>query len=328
MAMKKIIVTRQGVGLAVALVGITMVVLLAANLVQAEGCEIVNGSFEDDGIIADITAGEPNGWDVNVPAGKFVGYVRRDWPTEGGFNLTLYAESFASFNPNDMVIVLQDVNLTDANEVIFDIRMKLLSGMAWDPEKASAIVLIDDEVVWDSNELSSGEYLNQVYAVENKYRDGMPHTLSFGMRVNASGYLWQRYITDWDYIECTEFCGGGGLLAGDFNRDCFVDTNDLKLMADVWLDEPAVYDRGNLFHGDDVEGDGGIVSFGDFAVLAGNWDGDWDGLRTSITDIWLNPVGLDDENNLFHGDDVQPSGIINFLDFAVFAENWLGSSYE
>ena len=308
---------------------ITMVMmLLAANQVQAEGCRIVNGSFEDDGWVNFPPApGEPNGWDVNVPSGEFYGYIHRDWPTEGTYNLTLSTNYFNTFDVNDTAMVYQELDLTDANEIIFDLRLDTDSSV-WDPSKTIAIVLIDDEVVWDSNELSTGEYFNRVYAVEDKYRDGAAHTLSFGIRVKVAERLWRTYYTDWDYIECTEFCGGGGLLAGDFNRDCFVDMNDLKLMTDGWLGEPATDDRGNLFHGDDMEGDGGIISFRDFAILAGNWDGDWADLKSSISDIWLNPVGLDDENNLFHGDDVQPSGIINFSDFAVLAENWLNSSYE
>lgn len=304
------------------IVGITVVSLLGSNQVRAEGCEIVNGSFEDDGIIADITAKEPNGWDVNMPTDKFKGFVDNEWSTDGNYSLVLRNQAWKTFENEDVASVSQQVDLTDANEIIFDLKLAY-----WDSDKVSAIVLIDDEVVWDSNELSNGEYLNQTYAVEDKYRDGVLHALSFGIRVNVSEMLYNYHITYWDYIECTGFCGGGGLLAGDFNRDCIVDTNDLKLMADVWLDEPAVYDRVNLYHGDDIEGGGGVVSFGDFAVLAGNWDGDWADLKSSITDVWLEPVALDDENNLFHGDDVQPSGIINFADFATFAENWLDSSY-
>ncbi len=42
---------------------------------------------------------------------------------------------------------------------------------------------------------------------------------------------------------------------------------------------------------------------------------------------WLAQVDLDDEHNLSRSDDVEPSSIVNFRDFAVFADNWLGSSY-
>ncbi len=239
-------------------IGIIMVVLLAANQVQAEDCQIVNGSFEDDGYIDDITVQEPNGWDVNIDYNKFDGYIHRDWPTDGIYNLTLYAISYAYFEANDMATVSQPVNLTDANEIIFDLRMKLLSGVAWDPNKARAIVLIDGEVVWDSNNLSSGEYRDRVYTVEDKYRDEELHTLSFGMRINVSGYLWQRYITDWDYIECTGFA----CLAEDFNHDGFVDFLDFAMLANYWGEAaPPEYD---LF----VDG---IIDFNDLRVFVEDW---------------------------------------------------------
>lgn len=251
-------------------IGIMMVVLLAVNCVQAQDCQIVNGSFEDDGYIADITVKEPNGWDVNLPSGKFKGYVYTDWPTDGIYNLTLYSEWLKTFAVNDTATVSQQVNLTDANEIIFDLNLG-----PWEPNIFTAVMLIDDDVIWDSNSLGfgPGEYYNRTYTVEDKYRDGSLHRLAFGIRVivNVPSGLLKRYFTDWDYIECTEFCGGGGLLAGDFNHDCYVDYNDLGLFAEVWLSEVEKYDRYNLFKGDDGAEDGGTVTFRDFAVLGLNW---------------------------------------------------------
>ncbi len=250
--------------------GITMVVLLAANMVQAEGCEILNGSFEDDSYVDfPPSPNEPNGWDVNIPDyNKFDGYIHRDWPTDGIYNLTLYSEWFQTFEINDMAIVSQQVDLTDANEIIFDLKLG-----RWEPDIFAAVVLIDDDVVWDSNDLGSGTYYDRIYTVEDKYRNGALHTLAFGIKaiVDIPDILWNRYFTDWDYIECTEFCGGGGLLAGDFNHDCYVDYNDLKLFADLWLSEVEKYDRYNLFKGDDTGEDGGTVTFRDFAVFGLNW---------------------------------------------------------
>jgi len=307
--------------------GIIMVALLAANRVQADVCEIINGSFEDDGWINDITVKEPNGWDVNVPAGEFLGYVHRDWPTEGIYNLTLYTDYYNTFEVNDMATVSQGLNLTDVNEIIFDLKLQT-DSLTWDPSKVRAIVLIDDDIVWNSNNLSSGVYYNRIYTVEDKYRDGNLHKFALGIKVKVAGRLWRTYYTHWDFIECTGFCGGGGLLAGDFDRNCFVDINDLKSMAEVWLDELALDDRHNLFHDDDIiESSGGIVSFLDFAVFADSWDGDLADLQW-LVEKWLQQVGLDDEHNLFKGDDVQAGGIINFFDFAIFADNWLASSYE
>jgi hypothetical protein len=266
MAMKKAIVTRQGTGLAAALVAITMAVLLAANSVQGQSCEIVNGSFEDDGYIADITVKEPNGWDVNLPAGKFKGFVDNDWSTDPSYSLTLRTQTWKTFSNGDTATVSQEVDLTDANEILFDLKLE-----NWNSDKVSAVMLVDSDVVWDSNELGSGTYYDQIYTVEDKYRDGAQHTVSFGIRAKVSEMLYVFYVTKWDYIECTEFCGGGGLLAGDFDHNCYVDINDLELFAEVWLSEVEKYDRYNLFKGDDGADDGGTVTFSDFAVFGLNW---------------------------------------------------------
>ncbi len=264
-----------------AVVGVAIVMLLAANQVRAEECGIVNGSFEDDTWITDITVEgeEPNGWDVNVPAGKFGGYVKQDWPTDGAFNLTLYSQQWKTFDVNDMTTVSQQVNLTGIDEVIFDVNLVTYPEIRlWDPDKCTAVVLIDGSVVWESNSVGTdvrGEYFDQAYTVEGKYKDSQPHLLSFGIRVDVAEKLNTSYITHWDYIECAVYCGGGGLLAGDFNRDCFVDANDLK----------------------------------------------------SLAEVWLGTVEPNDKYNLFHGDDSPDYGTINFLDFAIFADTWLGSSY-
>ena len=185
-------------------------------------------------------------------------------------------------------------------------------------------------VVWEPNGLGAdvrGEYRNQVYAVDDKYRDGQPHTLALGLRVNTDIRLWVKslYQSEWDIVGCTLYCNGGGLLAGDFDRDCFVDVNDLKLAADAWLGEVAPYDRRNPFRGDNLAGSA-TVNFYDFAVYAGGWTGDAADLAM-FTERWLNDVALDDQYNLFKDDDVNPSGIVNFFDLAILAENWLGSSY-
>jgi len=256
--------------------GVVMVMLLAANYIQAEECRIVNGSFEDNGWITDITAKEPNGWDVNVPAGKFFGYVKQDWPTDGAFNLTLDSWRWVVFDVNDMTAVSQQVNLTGIDEVTFDLKLDTYPTInPWDPGRCSAVVLIDGNAVWESNSTGSdvrGKYFDQTYTIESKYKDGQKHLLSFGMRFNTAGYLSPSYKTHWDSIKCIIYCGGGGLLAGDFNRDCFVDANDLELLTDVWLDEVEPNDKYNLFHGDDSGGHG-TINFLDFAIFADTWLG-------------------------------------------------------
>jgi len=318
----------------VAVIGVMMVVLLATNPVQAAACEIVNGSFEDDGKQIDFPPGpnEPNGWDVNIPDySKFKGSIDSNWPTDCNYNSTLYSEWIVPFDANDMATISQKVNLTDANKIIFDVNLDTYTHTAWDPMICTAILKIDNDTVWESNSVGSDvrdEYFNQSYVIEDKYRDGELHTLSFGIRINVkTDGFWERYFTNWDFIECRGFCGDGGLLAGDFNRDCYVDFNDLNYIAQLWLDEEVEPENQcNLFRDDDSEGDGGTVTFRDFAVFSNNWDGYIADLA-GLAEKWLQQVEIDDEHNLFTGDDINSRGNINFLDFSVFAKDWWQSSY-
>ena len=256
-------------------IGATMLMLFAAGWAQAGVCEIVNGSFEDDGPIDDIIAQEPNGWDVNVPSGQFTGKIEASWSTDSNFSLSLSSQWFTAFDANDAGTVSQDVFLDDVNEITFDLKLDTYSGLAWDPNIATTIVLIDDEIVWEPNTSSSdirGVYTGQSYAVEDKYRDEKPHKLSFGLRINvdtANGFF-EFYRIWWDSIDCVIFCDGGGFLAGDFNRDCHVDANDLQQVLDVWLLEVDSGDKHNLFPDDDLAGFG-TINFFDLAILADNW---------------------------------------------------------
>ena len=311
----------------VTVIGVTMVALLATNWVRADVCEIVNGSFEADGPINDITKKNPNGWQVNVPAGKFSGYVSAEWTTEGRFSATLYSQDYVSFNEGDAATISQQVYLADANQIIFDVKLDTFYGSKWDPNVCSAVLLIDNDVVWESNSVGSdvrGEYRDQIYTVDDKYRNDNSHSFSLGIRVNVTEKLKDFYKTYWDSIECTYYCGGGGLLGGDFNRDCYVDISDLKLLTDAWLDEVDPYYGCNLYRDDDLAGYG-TISFGDFALYAVGWDGSM-GSLVEFAEKWLNEVDLDDPYNLFGGDNVEASGIINFRDFAFFTDMWWGSS--
>jgi len=311
----------------IAAVGITMFMLLAGNYVQAGMCEIVNGSFEADGPINNITVTEPNAWDVNVSADKFGGDVSAWWRTDGSFSLGIWTQWFKRFEPGQTATVSQQVYLADANQIIFDLKLET-DWLVWDPALCSAVMLIDDEVVWESNSVGPdvrGVYLDQVYTVEDRYRDEQMHKLSLGIRVNTAEMLEDFYITRWDSIMCTSFCEGGGLLVGDINRDCYVNVEDLKLIADSWLDEVEPDYECNLFQGDDFLGYGAINLF-DFAVFAGNWDVDIVDLG-EFAEKWLSIVPINDEHNLSHNDDVIPNGFINFLDFAVFSGDWMANSY-
>lgn len=241
-----------------ALIAVAIIALLGANQACANVCGMINGSFEDDGWVDfPPPPGEPNGWDVNVPAGEFYGYIHRDWPTEGTYNLTLTTNYFNTFEVNDIATVSQELDLTDVNEIIFDLRLDTDSSV-WDSTKARAVVMIDGDLVWESDGLSDGEYLDQAYKVEDKYRDEALHTLSLGIRVIAAGRLYRTYYTDWDYIECTGFT----YLAEDFNSDGFVNFLDLAELANYWGETaPAEYD---LFPD-------GIIDLNDLGVFVQNW---------------------------------------------------------
>ena len=256
-------------------IGVMMMALFAAGWAQAGVCEIINGGFEDDGQINDITTREPNGWDVNLPSGKFTGKTDASWSTDGSFSLFLSSQWFKAFDANDAAIVSQGVFLDDVNEITFDLKLDTYTGSAWDPNNATAVVMIDGDVVWEPNNASvdiRGIYTGQSYTVEDKYRDEKLHKLSFGLRINidtATGFF-EFYRAWWDSIKCEKYCGGGGLLAGDFDRDCYVDANDLQQVASVWLLEVDSGDKRNLYREDDLAGFG-IINFFDLAILADNW---------------------------------------------------------
>jgi hypothetical protein len=252
--MEKVIMKKTAVIIAL------MVLLLATNWARADICTIVNGSFEDDGYISDITVKEPNGWDVNMPTNKFKGYVYNKWVTDGSYNLTLYTQ-WVKLDVNDIATVSQQINLMDVNEIIFDVNLAT-DLFQWDPNKVSAIVLIDNDVVWDSNDLSSGGYYDQSFTIEDKYRDDGLHKLSFGMRVNVSEKLWRTYYTHWDFIECN-LCCGGLFLPEDFSRDCCVNFPDFAMLANHWLEQnsPSQYDLA----------ENGIVDTNDLGVFVDKW---------------------------------------------------------
>ncbi|MHC4184380.1 MAG: hypothetical protein ACYSR4_00415 [Planctomycetota bacterium] len=253
-------------------IALTMVLLGVAvfgSAAKGSDCAVVNGSFEDDDAIGDITVTAPNGWDVNFTDSNFVGYVDTDWPTDGNYGLTLYSLWYETFEAGDMATVSQEVCLTDVNQIIFDLRLDTYSHISWDASKITPVLLIDDEVVWDMTGSDiRGEYFDATYDVDDIYQDAETHKLSLGLRVNVSETLTDYYETDWDYIEFKIYCDGNGLIAGDIDRDCYVDANDLILLTDEWLSEKGEKSRYNLYR---VSDPNGIVNFPDYSVLAGNW---------------------------------------------------------
>ncbi len=311
-------------------IGATMIAVLAASYAGASGCGLINGGFEDDGPISEANFGaqEPNGWTVSIDRNKFRGYVRNDWPTEGVLNLSMYSQWFIPFEAGDMTTVSQQIELENVEKFMFDLKLETMGFGAWDPNVCRAVVLIDADVVWESSGASAdvrGEYFDQVYEVESQYRTPGLHELSLGLRINVAESLWERYRVHWDFVDCIAFCGGGGILAGDINRDCYVDMNDLVLLAGAWVEEVDPQAETNVFKGDDAPGYG-TIDFFDFAVLADGWVGGFSQV-VSMAEKWLQLVDPEDPQNLFHDDDVAPAGIVNFFDYSVLADTWLQSSF-
>lgn len=251
-----------------------IVVLLSGGYgLRAQECGLVNGSFEADGFIGDIRVKDPNGWDANVPAGKFSGYITNSWPTDGDFNLKLVASWFVTFVAGEEATVSQEVLLDPVDQIQFDLKLGTQSSTPWDPNVCTAVVLIDDVVVWESAFAQPdirGEYPDQAFTVGDQYRDGQLHRLALGLRMNTGGMFYEQYISDWDAVECTLRSDDEGPLPGDFNADGFVKADDLMLMTAMWLFDVPADDEYNLSGVDDLEANG-IVNFYDFAVFSDNW---------------------------------------------------------
>jgi hypothetical protein len=253
---------------------IAIVLMLCSQAVVAG--VIKNGSFEEPGYVWPPMSplNCPLDWnDVNLPTNKFSGWVSTEWKSDGTYSLTLFSLGGKVFNLNEIGMISQHVPLTrEVNEIAFDIRLYTSSG-GWDPNKRRAVVCIDGEVVWESNDVGSdvrGVYYDQNFVVPEKYKDGQPHRLSLGVRIDSNALTSIAYYTDWDYVDSTTYCDGLGLLATDLNRDCYVDFFDLKMLADVWLAEVQPNDERNLFGDDDLDPNG-VINFFDFTVFAEDW---------------------------------------------------------
>jgi hypothetical protein len=310
---------------------IVTVLVLCSQVVVAG--VIKNGSFEEPGraLWPPLTPNNcPNDWnDISLPTNKFSGWVSTEWTSDGIYSLTLYSLGNKVFDVNEIGMISQHVPLTkEVNEITFDIKLYTSSG-AWDPNKRRAVVCIDGEVVWESNDVGPdvrGEYYDQSFVVPNEYKDGQLHKLSLGIRIDSNALTSIQYKTDWDDVNSTVYCGGFGLLAADLNCDCYVDFFDLAMLADAWRTEVPSNDERNLFRGDDLEPEG-FIDFRDYAVYAGTYTANIDVLA-GLVDVWLEEVESDNEYNFYTGDELEPEGIINFFDFTVFAEEWGRSSYD
>jgi hypothetical protein len=303
-----------------------MIMVLAGNITQAGVSLIMNGSFESDGIINDITAQAPRRWcDVNLPAGQFGGKVETIWKTYGDYSLSLYSV-YGMFNAGDMATISQEVYLTDVSQIIFDLRLGTYAGYPWDPVKRSALLLIDGDVVWDSSDWTpdaSGEYRNQMADVNEIYKDAYLHTISLAVRANVTGMEYAfNYLAQWDFVKFDAYCGGFGYLPQDLNRDCYVDELDLKVLTEQWLAEELNQEY-DLFRDDED-----IINFPDFAAFASYWRKIWGGggdfnrsYKVDVADLkmfaehWLSPV-------TWLLSDIAEDDVVNFKDYAGLAGRW------
>ncbi len=288
---------------------IVLILLLLDGWALGKASWIANGSFEygsfkcDEIAINNIQTCIPMGWhDVDVPW-NFSGAVSSSWATDGDYSLILFSNSSSTFEPDDIATLSQRVYLDDVNEIIFDLNLETVPGaVSWDPTKRSAVIMIDDDVVWDSSTLGagdlSGEYFDLIVDMSEtaKYRDGQWHLLSFGLRSNVLEE-WApmiKYYAKWDYIGFDTHCRGGiGFLDGDFNCDCYVDEYDLEMFTDHWLDEVNEPNIFNLY-------DDNSIDFMDYAIFANNWMSDSYKGAEEILEYDLNP-----------------DGIVNFVDYAM-----------
>ena len=281
-----------------------MIMFLAGNITQAGVSLIMNGSFESDGIINDITAQAPRRWcDVNLPAGQFGGKVDTYWSTHGDYSLILFSKSSLTFAVGDMATVSQDVYLMDVNQIIFDIELSgTHSSFPWQSEKFSAIVFIDGNVVWDSRDWvpdGDGEYSFEVNGID--INDANLHTLSLAMKANKEEYQFTQYTVRWDFVKFDTHCGGFGYLAEDLNHDCYVDMLDLRVLTEQWLGEELNREY-DLFHDQEL-----IINFPDFATFSSYWQNN-----------------NCPQSNWCGGSDFNRSGTVDSTDLKIFADHWLG----
>lgn len=289
------------------LIAMVLMMVTSTNYLSAETSWLINGSYEYDGDIDNIEVEAPSAWeDINVPS-NFSGAVSSSWASDRSYSLSLWSDMIEVIDDNDIATVAQSVYLTDVNEIIFDIRLVTNPLYeSWSPAKRSAVIKIDDEIIWRSDDLGSGDltgvYLNQTIDLTEKpeYKDGNLHSLVFALRSNEQDtYPLVEYYAKWDFIGFDNHCRGGiGFLITDFNQDCYVDEYDLSLFVNHWLWETEDPNKYDLVDSNDV-------NMPDYAVLANDW------MKTSY--------GQDDEYLAF---DKNLDGIVDFEDYAIKAQEW------
>jgi len=300
----------------VILTALVLVLVPSAHRTLAGVSMIMNGSFENNGHqIADITAEAPKRWcDVNIPSGKFNGWVGTEWSSHG-YNggdsncLTLYS-GFGEFSKGEKAMVSQQVYLKDVNEIIFDVKLVTVAGGAWPEGKRSAIMIIDgNDIIWDSNTMEPNDAgLYHVEVNDIDINDTNLHTLSLCLKVNIDeAYAFDEYLARWDFISFDTYCRGFGYLPEDLNQDCIVDSRDFALLARLWLIENP-NERYDL-----VWVDKAIIDRFDLGAFTEYW------LKCSDVNGWFGenrfPPGLPEA-------DLNDDGTVDWRDFAILSSDF------
>ena len=283
---------------------ILIILILLVPLSCQAASWIFNGSFEDNNDLIDITEDPLVGWDANIHD-NFMGETW-DWNSDGQYCLKLSSEGFynADFVAGQQATVSQQVDLTDANKIIFDIYLSSYFYENWDGTKFTAFINIDNSPndIWTSAIDANGLYYDVNIPVD--FLTGT-HTLYLGIRAEVTGDLLDYYEAYWDFVKFDTYCGGRGYLASDLNLDCYVDFIDFGLMANKWF-------RSDLTPADnylDLEPDGSMNMF-DITILAEQWL-----LCTDWADSNCSNVPLD------LSADINIDGIVNFGDYGILTAN-------
>jgi len=304
---------------------------------------IKNGSFEQDGIeLTNIIETPPLFWcDVNISDDEFTAKLTDKWSTHDGNDTALSCElksKLFGIEAGDTASISQSAFLEqDIAGISFDLYLRTASGLPWDHNEQTALVMIDGNVIWDSNSLpidSNGEYKDAVYiGFEDfqQYMDNDWHKLSLAMKYNVPD-PWYQYISRWDFVKFDKYCGGLGFLYADLNQDCYVDLADYALIALDWMGQPTKprYDlEKNEF-----------ININDLKLLAEDWALNtdwtvWGQAGTRQMELLANDFDLSGQIDIgdfqtlseywltdktCSGADLYQDGIINLKDFAILAE--------
>jgi hypothetical protein len=311
-----------------------------------------NGSFEQTYDIDDELL---TYWcDVNTFQNKFQIYLDEAWFTHDvggpGRSLVIRTKFGVTFQAGDIGTVSQQVYFEkDIEGISFDLDIGT-AGSDWNPDKVTALVLVDGEAIWDSDGLpliiggftgtidldinDIAQYLGGDMNDVNQFLDDDWHSLSLAVRSNVGGYSPQEYTARWDFVKFNDYCGGLGYLDSDLNQDCFVNLADLAVLGLSWMHEPASI-RDDLY-------EDGIVDKMDLGLFAEDWlyNTDWkkwgqDGTfemerlendfdlsgQIDLGDVMvLSEYWLSD--GVCAGVELSGDEIINFEDFAVLVNQW------